>query len=702
MKQKNKEQRERLQGLITTTTIHLASGDIDAPVIAYNKNKIQLPTKAPVFMTQPKGKHKKGYYKLYCGFDIETTNVITADSKKAFMYIWQFAIATDKCGVVIIGRTWDEFAELIDYINEFYNTSETAKIIIFIANMGFEFQFMRSRLNWREDDFAFFAKEERKPLLATVGFVEFREALTISGGSLAQLANDYTTTQKLVGDLDYTIPRNHKTKLDLTELQYCINDVVILSEFSDFIFREYIVPSRRVPLTKTGLLRAEVKAELKKQCRRIDDYKAAVKTAFPSETEYKMYFRFLFRGGYVHSNFTLTNQVLRGCRAFDITSSYPARMNLSYYPVTPFLAEEFSVDALKEKCCIMIVDFYNIKNRFYHSIESGHKVIEGENIKLDNGRVYRADRIRVMLTELDVQNYFDFYVWEEMRIISFKTAKRGKLPRFIRDVLNKHYREKAALKAQGLNDTPRYSIVKSGVNSAFGLMVTRLSLDKVIFKNGQWMLDPVPLDYNKEVEGQFLLPQWGIYVAAAARHELLKMVYEIERVCGNIVIYCDTDSIKCLNHPKLDGIIEGYNRHIAKQLRNNNLTDPAFADLGFFDDEAKGHIITRFKTLGAKRYLTEYDGKKIKATIAGLPKKTILKQGVDPFKLFDVNGMQIAAENSDKLTTCYNDAYTSAWVAGEFMEEETSVALYEIPFSMFTDKEYYNLLFNPAMMRNKL
>lgn len=216
------------------------------------------------------------------------------------------------------------------------------------------------------------------------------------------------------------------------------------------------------------------------------------------------------------------------------------------------------------------------------------------------------------------------------------------------------------------------------------------------------MLDPVPLDYNKEVEGQFLLPQWGIYVAAAARHELLNMVFEIERVCGNIVIYCDTDSIKCLNHPKLDGIIEGYNRQIAKQLCDNNLTDPAFADLGFFDDEAKGHIITRFKTLGAKRYLTEYDNKKIKATIAGLPKKAILKQGVDPFKLFDVNGMQIAAKNSDKLTTCYNDTYTSAWVAGEFMDEYTSVALYEIPFSMFTDKEYYNLLFNPAMMRNKL
>ena len=702
MKQKNKAQIDRLQGVITTTVIHLPCGDISAPVVEYNKNKLKLPKKPPVFMTQPKGKHKKGYYRLYCGFDIETTNVITPEAKKAFMYIWQFAIATDKDGVVVIGRTWDEFAELIETLNEYYETDETQKIIIWIANMGFEFQFMRSRLIWREDDFAFFAKEERKPLLATVGFVEFREALTISGGNLAQLAKDYTTTQKLVGDLDYSVQRNHKTKLSLTELQYCINDVVILSEFSYFIFDKYIIPARRVPLTKTGLLRSEVKTELKRQCKRIDDYKRAIVTAFPSQNEYIMYFRYLFRGGYVHSNFTLTNQILRGCRAFDITSSYPARMNLSYYPVTPFLPEEFSTNALKTKCCIMIVEFTNIRNRFFHSIESGHKVIEGDGVKLDNGRVYKAARLRVMLTELDLMNYGKFYEWDEMRVISFKTAKRGKLPRFIRDVLNRHYIKEAALKAQGLNDTPQYAIVKSGVNSAFGLMVTRLSLDKVTFKNGEWMLDPVPLDYNKEVENQFLLPQWGIYVAAAARHELLNMVYEIEKQCGNIVIYCDTDSIKCLNHPKLDGIIERYNANIAKQLQANALTDSAFSDLGFFDDEARGHVITRFKTLGAKRYLTEYDGKKIKATIAGLPKKTILKQGVDPFKLFDVNGMMIAAENSDKLTTCYNDTYTSAWVDGEFMEEETSVALYDIPFSMFTDKDYYNLLFNPTMMRAKL
>ena len=702
MKQHNKELLERLQGQITTTEIHLASGTIKAPVLTYNRSKAVFPAKVPVFMAQPKGKHKKGYYKLYCGFDIETTNVITNDAKKAFMYIWQFAIASDKEGFVYIGRTWAEFVDLINQLNEFYQTDETRKIIIFDANFGFEFQFIRYLLNWKNDDYAFFAKEERKPLLATVGNIEFREALSITGGGLAQLAKEYTTTQKLVGDLDYTIQRNNKSKLDLTELQYCINDVVILAEFSDFIFRAYIIPSHRVPLTKTGLLRAEVKEELAKQCKRIEDYKAAIKTAFPTETEYKMYFRYLFRGGYVHSNFTLTNQILKGCRAFDITSSYPARMNLSYYPVTPFVPEEFNTEALKTKCCIMIAEFYNIRNTTFHSIESGHKVIEGEEIKLDNGRVYRAKRMRVMLTELDLVNYCNYYLWDDMKIISFKTAKRGKLPRFIRDVLNRHYKKKAALKAQGLNDTPEYAIVKSGVNSAFGLMVTRISLDKVIFKDGQWMLDPVPLDYNKEIEGQFLLPQWGIYVAAAARHELLNMVWEIERVCGNIVIYCDTDSIKCLDHPKLDGIIEGYNLQIEKQLKKVQLTDPAFADLGFFDDEAKGHIITRFKTLGAKRYLTEYDNKKIKATIAGLPKATILKQGVDPFKLFDVDGMEIAAENSGKLTTCYNDTYTCAWVAGEFMEEQSSVALYEIPFTMFTDKEYYNLLFDPAMMRSKL
>lgn len=680
---------------------------ITVPTYEYTKgDDVYLPAPPPLVVMRKKGKFKYCYLELYCGFDIETTNYIKGDIKEAYMYIWQFALVTRKEGAIYTGRSWEGFTDLIEKIISFYGINEAKRAIIWDANFSFEFQFIRKLFNWSTGEYDFFAKEERKPLLATYKGIEYRECLSISGGSLAQLAKDYTTTQKLTGDLDYSIIRNSMTKLTKQEMQYCFNDVIILVEFSFFIFEKYIKPDKRVPLTKTGLLRSEVKAELKNICNDIEAYKGYIQTCFPDEKSYKMYFRYLFRGGFVHSNFTLTNKVLSDCKCYDITSSYPARMNLSYYPVTPFKDDIFSISALKEKCCIMIIDFYNIITTTMHSIESLHKVIDGTNIKTDNGRVYKADYMRVMLTELDYANYCKFYKWERAQVITFQTAKRGKLPVFIRNVLNRHYLKKATLKAQGLNDTPEYAIVKSGVNSAFGLMVTRISLDKISYNNDTWVTDEVAINFKEEIEKQVLLPQWGIYVAAAARHELLTMVYNITKECGNVVIYCDTDSIKCLPHPKLQGIIDDYNKDIAIQLKEANLTDAAFSDLGMFDDEYKKDVVTRFKTLGAKRYLTEINGKKIKATIAGLPKNTISKQGKDPFELFDVNGMKIKAELSDKITTHYNDEYTSRIIDdgtnAVLMEEQTSVALYEIPFTMLTDKDYYNLLFNDALLRSKL
>lgn len=633
------------------------------------------------------GKHQKGYLNLYAGFDIETTNLITEERKVAYMYIWQLSICSDLEGIVYLGRTWEDFIYLLENISEYYNLDNQHRLIIWDANFSFEHQFIRKRLTWQRDsEYDFFAKELRKPLLATTLNIEFRECLSISGGSLAQLAADYTTTQKLKGDLDYKVLRNYKSRLTLQELNYCINDVVILSEWSKHIFNTYIGPSKLVPVTKTGLLRIEVKAAYKRMVSNNNEYKALMAHAFPDESTYIKWFRYLFRGGFVHANLPNANRVLEALME-DITSSYPARMLLSYYPVTPFKDEPFSAEALRTKCCIMEVEFYGLHSKYSHSIESLHKAIDYEGVKIDNGRIYHAERLRVMLTELDLENYTHFYKWKKARVISFKTAKRGKLPAFILEVLKKHYIEKAKLKKAKLNHTAKYAITKALVNSAFGLMVTRIQLDKVDYINDQWTYSEVSLDYESERKRQILLPQWGIYVAAHARRELLTIVYRLTKECGNIVIYCDTDSIKYRPHPKAEAIFKEYNEEIAKQLVAAGLTDPAFNDLGMFDFE--GHA-TRFKTLGAKRYLAEVDGK-VEATIAGLP-KGVINKFTDPFEVFNAEGWYIESENSDKLTTSYNDNYHGDYILGEWVEEESSVALYEVPFSIHTDRDYYNML----------
>lgn len=681
--------------------IFIAGASVPCFVYEYQKgDTVHFPRDKERPLNLKKGKHKVEYRNVYAGFDIETTNIIEGDKKLAFMYIWQFGVATKDRAYIYLGRTWDDFACIIEEFAKFYKVSRGTRVIIWDANFSFEFQFLRKRLEWCDDEFSFFAKETRKPLLATYhDGVEFRDCLAITGGSLAQLAKDYCTTKKLVGDLDYTIERNASTELSREERDYCINDVKILMEFSYFSFETWIKPNKKVPLTKTGILRNEIKQRLKKRCKNLDVYKQMIFNCFPDRATYCEWFNYLFRGGFVHTNFYHCDEELENVLMFDITSSYPAQMLLRYYPVTPFMDDVFSAENLQTKCCVMLVEFWDIETTTYHSIESLHKVVNSEGVKLDNGRIYKAEYMKVWLTELDFENYNLFYRWSKINVLSFKTAKRGKLPVFITDVLKAHYIKKSDLKRAGKSKTAEYAIVKSGINSCFGMMVTRISLDKVTYNGEEWVVDDLSVNYSEEVEKQILLPQWGIYVAAHARNQLLKMVYEIERKVPHSVVYCDTDSIKTVYNDEIRVIIDKYNKGIAELLKAEKLTNSAFSDLGMFDLEY-GKPVERFKAIGAKRYIYQVDGE-YNITVAGLPKDVLPKIVKDPFEHFNLDGFVIPVDLSEKLTTAYNDEETTAVVAGELMHELSSVALYSIPFSMFSSEDYYLLVIGQEMKNER-
>ena len=145
---------------------------------------------------------KISYYNIPCAFDIETTSIKVQRSsqmdKQAFMYIWQFCIG----GFVVIGRTWDEFIELYDKLVEFFDTSRDKHLIIYVHNLGFEFQFIRKRLKWE----TVFSLDNRKPVKAvTIDGIEFRCSYILSGYSLAKLSDQLTKYKitKKTGDLGY-------------------------------------------------------------------------------------------------------------------------------------------------------------------------------------------------------------------------------------------------------------------------------------------------------------------------------------------------------------------------------------------------------------------------------------------------------------------------------------------------------------------
>lgn len=694
--------------------VYLRSGTVEAQVIEYVNQQIKIPTGGrivPIFCGKDENGEKvsKDYIPLYMGFDIETTNVIRGDYKAAYMYIAQCCIATHKGAYLYIFRTWEAVITFFQKLQAYLSLGEKRRVICWIANAGFELQFMRKRLQWQAEKFDFFAKEIRKPLLATAYGIEFREALSITGGSLASLAKDYCTTQKLKGDLDYAKseitgkPRNNTTPLSAKELQYCYNDVIILSEFSEQIYTRYIRGMKKVPLTKTGLLRAEVKEEFRK----LPDwreYKQLITWAFPDKIQYDFWKEYLFRGGYVHANVLYAGQTLDKWlhKNYDITSSYPAQMNLRYFPMSKFMPVEFTTmeefkQLCRKKCVIFIATFTNLEQTTTHSIESLSKVISiSGTYELDNGRIRSVKgKITVALTEIDFYLYTLFYKWEgDPYIYDIYTADRGYLPPYILNVLNRHYVKKAEMKKAHWDKdgdpehASAYAIEKSGVNSFFGMLITWLSENTIKF-DGEWSEVKGTIDYERERKNQILLPQWGIYTTCWGRYQLLTTLKKIYDTCGNITEYGDTDSLKNRYHPLLQGVIDEVNADIHRLQKKRGITDPVFYDLGCFDNEPD-YVKAKFN--GAKRYLVQYADGSVHATIAGLPKDAILKYEGDPFEKFTNHGMEIEAALSGKIGYSYKDDSTSDIIDGVEMHEKSSIALFDMSFNMKIDKAYHELM----------
>ena len=656
-----------------------------------------------------RGEHRYEILELFAGFDIETTTIKIPEGRHlAFAYHFQVSIGTPRVLNVYLFRKWDHLLDFFDALVSFYKLGPHKHMILSVFNLGFEFQFLRRRLEWDEDEWAFFAKEKYQPLKATYKGIEFREVSTITGGNLAQLAKDYCYTQKLVGDLDFKKLRNSTTPLDpKTEEQYCINDVVILSEFMWYLFNEYIRPDRKVPMTFTSILQNEIKQELKEQCKRRDDklhlqhgytydeWLAYMYTLQPTEEQYSVYFNYLFRGGYVHGNALFCGVDGLRARQVDIRSDYPARMTYDYYPVTPFKPCEFDESLLKSKCVILHVVFDYVRATTQHTVESKNKVVSYINAAWDNGRLISADFVELWFTELDLSIFRLYYSYAGMTVYECYTAKRGKLPRYVTDVLLRHYKVKEQLKSQGLNETTEYTIAKSRVNTNFGLLCKKIRLEKTTYNNAEeWHDDPVKVDYNEEIKKSILSPFWGIYVTSHARKTLLELIFKMTKA-GCTVYYADTDSLKYKPSHKAEQIIKHYNTSIFRHRKNRHIRSEFTKGLGELDKECVDkktgeHVATPFKMLGAKRYLYIFNGK-IKATVAGMPKASINQIGSTPEEImqkFNVTGYELTPEQSGKLTTSYTDEPYSYNIDGEIMTELSGVALYEIPFTLSLSNEY--------------
>lgn len=661
------------------------------------------------------------YYQIPCAFDIETTNINYNGKAIGFMYVWQFIID----GYLIIGRTWEEFVKMIDDLATQLYLSKKRRLICLVHNLSYEFQFMRKWFKWAK----VFSIETRKPLYAVNEFgIEFRCSYLLTGTNLNALGKR-VGVKKLVGDLDYKKVRTSKSHLTVQELAYMCNDVIILDKFARELIKEEINIAR-TPLTKTGYVRRDCKRAcygMGHKTRQYYTYKSIMEGLTIEPWEYDL-LKQAFQGGFTHASAFFADTVVENVESKDFTSSYPTRIVGNLFPMSKgrpyhFIDKEtFELD-MKRYNIIFEVRFINLKDKIhFENYLSWSKCRGVKNDVRNNGRIVSADELITTITEVDFDIIRRCYKWDDYEVGKAIYYKRGYLPKnFVEEVL-RYYVGKTVLKGQTSIDgsiEKEYQALKSNLNSCYGMMVTD-PCQKLVLYNDDWVGDKEPVldkainKYNKN-PNRFTFYLWGIYVTAFSRRELWKGISEL----GSDYIYSDTDSVKFINADKHEKWFEDYNKAIIKQLEtaldyhglSHDLIRPKNikgkeCPLGIWDFDGR---YSRFKSLGAKRYL--YESKKnfsIKynnasnyhITVSGLNKQKavpfIYNLKGDIFDNFTLN-LSVPEAFSGRTVITYTDSEVSGEVIdwqgkkGEFYEKTCS-NISETTYSMKDDTTYIKYL----------
>lgn len=618
-------------------------------------------------------KDKVYYYNIPCAFDIETTSFYDGGEKVGLMYIWQFGID----GRVFMGRNWNEFTELLDKLRNEFDINIENRLVIYVHNLAFEFQFIRKLFRWLN----VFSIDSRKPIYATTcyGF-EFRCSYLLSGYSLAKVGDNLTKykCEKMVGDLDYSLKRHNKTPLTNDELKYCFNDIMVVM---CYILERIEIDGNitKIPLTKTGYVRNycrnmclyENKSH-KKGGKKFKTYHEMIKSLSIEVDEYKQLKR-AFMGGFTHSNAINTNVVLNDVKSFDFTSSYPYCMISEMYPMSKGQIIDVNENTFEKYlnlyCCVFDIQFTNLLPKVnYENYISYSKCFKCVNPVINNGRVVCCDLLWTTITNVDYDIIKRCYSWEGVKVANFRIYQKGYLPtQFVKSII-KLYQDKTQLKGVEGKEV-EYMQSKEMLNSCYGMCVTDIARDEFVYNNDIWetikptneKLQDELEKYNKSKK-RFLFYVWGIFVTAYARRNLFTGIFEF----GNDYIYSDTDSIKVINYNNHMEYINKYNELTQRKLQkaceyhgiNMSELQPKTIKgdtklLGIWDNDG---IYDNFKTLGAKRYMYK-QGNDYHITIAGTSKhlgSEYIKSLNNPFDAFN-DGLIIPPQFTGKLTHTYVD-----------------------------------------------
>lgn len=641
-------------------------------------------------------KGKIEYLEDFCTFDTEWTNVILDGEEKGvgLLYLWQFCLF----GKTVYGRTLDEFKEFMITVWQRYSLNNKRRLVIYVHNLGAEYQYIQSYFTFIET----MAVAKRSVLKARTGEgFEFRCAMKLSNMGLAQFTAQMDVEHKKLSDYDYDGIRTPDTVLTDNELKYGEHDVLGLYEAVHKRMVQEKDDILTIPMTATGYVRRH----MRDLCAQDKYYKKRLREQDLTEKQYMMMLK-AFRGGNTHANRAYAGKIITNVRSYDKTSDYPSACIYELFPMGKFYVTDDAIKSIEQGyAVVMTVEFLNLRTKDaipYLSLSKCQTDISLARLKpeihkqaliIDNGRILRAKGwTRTTITDVDYQIIRDHYEWDGDPVVieAYKAVKKP-LPIPIRKAISDFFFGKTELKGVKGQEY-YYNKSKNMLNSTYGMMVMAPVREIITIIDGVWD-EKMPKDIKGELEkyykrrSTFLAYQWGVWVTAYAR----KYLQEAIDICGDKIVYVDTDSCKFIDDPDICARIDEINTRIRSQAVGADV--PSIARtikdveqiLGAWDNEG---VYEQFRTYGAKKYATVKNGE-FEFTVAGLG-----KAAGGELKTMGDFVLGRTFYNSGRTIACYDDNTTphEIIVDGKSYTIRSNYAIIDTTYTLGVSDDYLDLV----------
>lgn len=566
------------------------------------------------------------YYFLV--LDIETSTLYNELQEPTAVWLsYGFCNLYNRDGNRVNKCYFREWEELRTYLNEVEQRFLGYKLLCYVHNLAYEFDFLIKNLSKPKTILANGSHAVISSILEDFPQIEFRCTFRLTMQPLRKIG-EMVGLPKLDSDYRTITPLDNVSE---EEVEYCCRDCDIVAQYIGKKLLPEYKQFHQTPLTKTGRVRKTYNkyySEMVGECGEPEWDK------LPPEDCYEA-LNNAFAGGICTSNPLFTGRILYNVQSYDITSSYPYAQLSELYPYSIEREYKPTKEMLQEPFWIAKIKFHNIKSRYNWGWLSVSKMNDFSPFQCSffNGKLLWANYAVRTVTNVDYEMILQTYAFDDIEIEEFyHEYKYGELPYPYIQTIMQYAERKSALKEE-LKHIPEnapnraekeyeYLLAKGDFNSIYGMSVQKImQVEYEVDDLFVWREKDKPYEQtDKHLKRNFL---FGVYTTAYARKNLLQAILDN---CPLTFVYCDTDSIKYIGDTPFTDT--------NKPLPDKYMKVPYLSKLGRFDKE---HTYQSFITYGAKKYAHTYEGDgNVYLTVAGLPKKTANEYGIAKIEDFTI------------------------------------------------------------------